>query len=247
MTSPRRPAPPRPPRAPRSRAGRRLPKEVYIRRRVAAVVILLLVVALLWWAIASLFGGDDARDTQNTAATQSTTAASQESSASASPVEPPKQDAASSPAPTPPRESPQAAPAPVADGRSCDPAELEVVAVPGAPAFAADQPPNFFAKVTNKSGSDCTLDLDANRLSFEVFALQNYQRIWGDTDCNASGQGGKVVIPAGQTNSYELKPWSRTTSAPGQCDKREPVQPGAYLLYTHVGGKVSPPVTFNLV
>ncbi|WP_238596903.1 hypothetical protein [Corynebacterium heidelbergense] len=220
------------------RNGRPLPREVYIRRRVAAVVVLVVLIGLLWWAIAAMFGGGS--DSENAAATQATST----SPNMKGPVEPPQGNSSKASDSATSSSSASASSEPKAG--NCSPADLQVEAVPGAPVFGADQQPNFFAKITNPTGRDCELNMEDSPLKFEVFRLNDYQRVWSDLDCNDPEVTGNVKFPAGKTTTYELTSWSRTSSVPGNCGSRDPVPAGAYLLYTHVGDTVSQPATFNL-
>ncbi|HIW96100.1 MAG TPA: hypothetical protein H9867_06430 [Candidatus Corynebacterium gallistercoris] len=209
-----------------------------MRRRIAAVVALVLVVLLLWWIIGAITGGDDNQaDTANTAqqtqvSETTTSAKSTESSESAEPSESKTTKASESKKAT--------------AQESCTLEDLEITATPGSVSFGADRQPNFFAKISNPTDADCMVDFDDNELKFEVFTMNNYQRVWGDTDCNDPEVTGEVDVPAGESVNYELKAWSKTTSAPGECGDRQPVGAGSYLLYAHVGEKTSQPATFNM-
>ena len=91
---------------------------------------------------------------------------------------------------------------------TCELADLEVVAKPGSPSFAPDAVPNFYVTITNPTAAECTIDLDKDKLSFEVFTLNNYQRVWGDLDCNEAGASGERKIKAGESAKYSLNSWS---------------------------------------
>ena len=218
---------------------KQLPKEVYVRRRVAALALLVVVVLLLWWIISSLGGNDDG---ENAAATDNM--ASSTTPDMTSPNEPPntKKETESAKESSSSESSSESS----SSKKSCSLADLKVTAQPGAQTFGAAQQPNFFAKISNPTDAECVIDADEDQLKFEVFTLQSYQRVWADLDCNSSDVSGDITIPAGESVNYELKAWSKTTSAPEQCDDRQAVQPGSYLLYTHFGDNVSEPATFNL-
>ena len=221
-----------------------LPKEVYVRRRVAAAVALLLVVLLLWWLISSLTGSDDA---ENAAATEQ--AVTSTTPDMTSPNEPPNAKESESET-TSAKESAtstsESASAEASAKNSCELGDLDVTAKPGATTFADGKQPNFFAEISNPTKKECVIDAGDSPLKFEVFTLGGYERVWADLDCNSSDVSGDITIPAGEKVNYELKAWSRTTSAPDQCDNRQPVDAGAYLLYAHLGDNVSEPATFNL-
>jgi hypothetical protein len=234
-----------------------LPPEIYRRRRIAAVVVLVVVVALLWWIVSSLMdGGDDS--TEQTAQTSSAPVAT-ETSAEASEE---STDASESAAPSEsesadPSESEQAsesektgepdAPDEVANKTTCDVEDLQLSVRPGSPTFPEGEQPNFFLEVTNPTSGDCDIDLSENELSFEVFTLgSSYDRVWSDTDCNRPTSSGSLELDAKQSRTYEMTGWSRTSSSPDSCDNREPVGPGAYMVYGHVGDNTSEQQTFNL-
>ncbi|WP_225733051.1 hypothetical protein [Corynebacterium sp. 321] len=223
---------------------RPLPREIYMRRRIAAGVVLLVVILLLWWLISSLSGGD-----KDQSVAQSEVATSRSIDAT-SPAEPPHQTDKKSSEPSKTESSTKDEKGDEKDDAKkkevCTVADLKVTATPGAPTFGADQQPNFFVNIKNPTKGDCSVDFDAHKLMFEVFTLDNYQRVWGDLDCNDAEVRGTVDIKAGEEVNYELGAWSRTTSAPGRCDNRTAVGPGGFLLYAHVGDNVSEPATFNL-
>lgn len=225
-----------------------------MRRRIAAVVVIVLVILLIWWIVSALSGGDNnAATTANTASQSSTVSSSAKPSeskktdASASSSESESPSGSESATDTAKPSDPNAAGAEGAEGKdTCTVADLQVIATPGEPTFPAGQLPKFFATIKNPTKADCVVDFNANQLKFEVFTMNNYERVWADTDCNAPEVTGDVTIPAGRSVNYELEAWSRTTSAPGKCDNRQPVSPGNYLLYAHVGDNTSQPATFNL-
>ncbi|MBC2681264.1 hypothetical protein [Corynebacterium anserum] len=221
--------------------NRKLPREVYMRRRIAAVVALILVVLLIAWIISALSGGDESNTTQSTdaAATSSTTPNV------TSPNEPP--NSGKNAKKSEDKTDTSASQTSKNNGKeTCSVEDLQITARPGAVTFGADQQPNFFATVKNPTNADCVIDMDDNQLKFEVFTLNNYERVWADLDCNRPDVTGEVKIAPGKSVNYELGAWSKTTSAPNQCDNRQPVGPGSYLLYAHVGDNVSEPATFNL-
>ncbi|MCX2163497.1 hypothetical protein [Corynebacterium auriscanis] len=227
-----------------------LPPEVYKRRRIAAVVVLVLVLLLLWWLIGSLGGDEETQNAASNQKAQTTQTSSVAASDSATPTE--TKSESSAPGESGKNKEQSQTPSETAkdEGKpkkdTCGLSDLEVIAKPGAPSFAPDAVPNFFVTINNPTAADCTIDLDQDKLSFEVFTLNNYQRVWGDLDCNEPGASGERVIKAGESAKYSLNSWSRTTSAPSACEARQPVGPGGYLLYAHVGDNTSKPATFNL-
>lgn len=224
-----------------------------MRRRIAAGVALVLIIALVWFLVHSLTAKDEPQDNNANQAAQS------ETIDATSPVDPPNQKKDAEPSKDSAKSSEKASessskdadksgePSDSASAKdTCTVADLKVTASPSQPTFDADTQPSFYVNIKNPTRGDCQVDFESNPLKFEVFTLNNYQRVWGDLDCNKPEVTGKVDIKAGDEVNYQLGAWSRTTSAEGQCDNRQPVGAGSYLLYGHVGDNVSEPATFNL-
>lgn len=234
-----------------SQYNRPLPPEIYRRRRIAAGVGLLVIVVVLVLIVRAITGGGG--DSSDTTAGSSTTAASVTRSASATDSARETTGASSSAGST--RSSGASDSAEPSAGETSDAAEpgaqcslddLQLEVRAGAPTYAAGQLPDFIMTVTNASESDCTVDLDQHPMSFEVFTLASYDRIWGDTDCNDPTSTESIDLAAGASRNFALNGWSRTSSAPDQCTDRADAGTGAFLLYGHLGDKVSEPGTFNL-
>lgn len=236
---------------------RPLPPEIYQRRRVGAVVVLVLVVALLWWVVSSLTGGDEGQDqvaqtsqsSQSSAASEATSEPSESEPASSSGSAEPSSSASADPSASaePTESSAAGVPDEVANKDTCELDDLQLTVRPGAPTFRDGQQPNFFLEVNNPTKGDCDIDLGDNELRFEVFTMDSgYTRVWGDTDCNAPTSTGRLRLDPGQSRTYEMTAWSRTSSSPDSCENREAVGNGAYMLYGHIGEKTSESETFNL-
>lgn len=240
------------PRNPNSDDPRPLPPEIYRRRRIAAVVVLVVVLVLIVLGLRACSGGGDGATEQDASATTSTETQSWPASASAtgtSTETTSESAAASGSSSTSGKPSGSASPSTSAaaePGESCVPGDLQLAVRAGAPGYGPGENPDFYLTVTNPGDQPCNLDLDEAPLSFDVFALSDYGRVWGDTDCNDPTSQGTTALPAGEAKSFKMSGWSRTTSAPGQCDAREPVSAGSYMVYGHVGDATSEPGTFNL-
>lgn len=235
---------------PSNQYNRPLPPEIYRRRRIAAGVGLLVLVLVLVLIVRAITGGGgDSTETAADSSTSSATAGSSESatgSADASSGVSTSETSGSSEASeasegADPSESRTAEPT-----GTCNVDDLRLEVRSGAPTYAGGQLPDFIMSVTNNSEADCTVDLEANPMSFEVFNLASYERIWGDTDCNEPTATEDIDLAAGESRNFALNGWSRTTSAPDQCADRADAGTGAFLLYGHLGDKVSEPATFNL-
>ncbi|AGP30074.1 hypothetical protein A606_02105 [Corynebacterium terpenotabidum Y-11] len=224
--------------------NRPLPPEIYRRRRIAAVAVLVVVILVLWLIIRGISGGGSdgssiATETSSTAVTSRSTTATTTQTTSASASQTSGETAAG--------ETDSAETSAVAEpDEQCNLDDLGIVVQAGAPTYAAGELPDFYMTVTNPTETDCEVDLVENPMSFEVFTLSDYSRVWADTDCNEPASSGVIELAAGESRNYSLGGWSRTTSSPGECTDRQPVGTGSFLLYGHLGEKTSEPATFNL-
>lgn len=211
-----------------------LPEIIYIRRRVAAVVLLLIVVALSIWLMVAVGGKKDPKP----APEPTTSAFDRTTTAAATPQ--PSSSATATASATPAPTSTVAAPK-----KSCALEDLIITATADKPNYGPEERPKFYLSVKNPTAADCKIDLREHGLKFEVYDLKTNQRLWTDTDCNPSEDTSERTFPAGQERHYEAI-WSRTTSAPNQCNARQPVPAGSYFLHTLVGNNNSEAFTFNL-
>lgn len=245
-------------------SSNRLPEKYYVRRRAAAVIVLLVVVGLLIWAMVA-WGSSGSGDEADTAAGESTTSAAAESPSPTSTQEqetaettsmddqdtksPPSSDAEEpeeSPYPDAPEGSEESSEVTADPERTtCELSDLEITAASDQPSYPADTQPTFYMTVANPTGVDCEINLDEATLRFEVYSLATNERIWSDTDCNASVEDGLQTFASGEERYFSAV-WSRTASAPGACDNRPVVPAGAYFLHAVVGDNPSPAYTFNL-
>lgn len=230
--------------------NQRLPEKYYQRRRLAAVVIVLLVVALLIWGLSALGrgSGDDsaapagettsaeAAPTKETTAEKAPDSEGKETAEKSEEAEGPEKESAT--------ESTEESSEPADDG-DCTLADLEITADSDRANYSGDEQPTFYMTVANPTRTDCEIDLDEESLRFEVYELSTNERVWSDTDCYDSVQTGKETFEAGEERFFEAV-WSRTGSAPGQCDNRPEAEPGGYFLHTVIGDNPSEAHTFNL-
>ena len=242
--------------------NRRLPREIYIRRRVAAGVVLIIVVFLVGWLISALVGGDDpqptaAEGTQTTTPARETTAAETSRTSTESTAgrgTPTTATTGKRPADEAESDKPYASSettattteqAPAERKNTCELSDLIVTATSDQAAYAPDVQPSFYMTVKNPTAADCVIDLGENVLRFEVYDLATNRRVWSDVDCNPAVDDTERTFPAGEERYYEAI-WSRTSSAPGSCGDRTPVPAGGYYLHTLVGGNHSDAHPFNL-
>ncbi|MCF4007165.1 hypothetical protein L1O03_08265 [Corynebacterium uropygiale] len=205
-----------------------------MRRRVAAVVIIVVLVLLLIWGLVSCGGGKNEEPTP---------AASVSSSSSAAPTTESSSETTSASASESPSETTSSV---VKDpNATCTLSDLIITARSDRPSYGPQDTPIFYMSVDNPTAADCEIDLDAQPLRFEVYEMATNRRVWADVDCTQSEATGKRVFEAGKATTFEAQ-WSRASSAPQQCEGREPVAPGGYFLHGVVGDNPSAAYTFNL-
>lgn len=239
----------------------RLPKVIYVRRRVAAVVVLLAVVALLL-GVMQLFSNRSAdQPDQSAAAVTSDAPYAAKGTDGASAGKDGDDKAASSDkkdADKADKDSKDAGDKDSKDGKgskdtaeepkkqSCELSDLQISATSDKPSYEEGQLPEFYMTVKNPTAADCTIDLRDNPLRFEVYDLSTNRRVWSDLDCNQPVDGTSRIFPAGSERYYRAV-WSRTDSEPGQCGQRNPVPAGSYFLHTVIGNNPSEAHPFNLL
>ncbi|QGU01276.1 hypothetical protein CKALI_01885 [Corynebacterium kalinowskii] len=211
----------------------RHPEIIYLRRRVAAILLLLVVVALCVWLMVSLGGKKE--EPAPAPAPNAFTTSTASTTAPATPSPTATASASATPTPTPTAQA----------KTSCALEDLVITASADKPNYGPEERPKFYLTVKNPTQADCKIDLRKDGLRFEVYDLASNKPIWADTDCNPSEDTSERTFPAGQERHYEAV-WSRTTSAPGECNNRQPVAAGSYFLHTLVGKNNSEAFTFNL-
>ena len=239
-----------------------LPPVIYQRRRAAALILILVVVAalIIAWAVGR-GGKDDA--SQQAAATSSLaqpvdaptsapSAAPTSSAETAADASAPESSAAEAPASdgAPSAESSAAAPsesaaASEAPKNSCTVDDLKVSVKTVEASYKDGALPVFVMDVENPTAVDCDIDLDQNKLRFEVYAMGTNARVWADTDCYPSVQTGRTTFKAGATQQFQAT-WSRKGSEPGQCSDRPVAEAGHYFAHGIIGDNYSEGYTFNL-
>lgn len=227
-------------------SNQRLPEEIYQRRRAAAAVVVLIVVALLVWGLSALArsgGSDDSGNTDAAAAGTTTSAAVTSTASTTSASSETSTTSATSTTESATESESETTTAASGDGCTLD--DLEISASSDQATYPAGARPTFYMTVANPTRSDCKVNLDDEVLRFEVYSLTTNARIWSDIDCFPSVKTGEETFKAGEERFFEAV-WSRTGSAPEQCDGRAAVPAGSYLLHTVIGDNPSEPHTFNL-
>ncbi|GAB3699882.1 hypothetical protein [Corynebacterium nasicanis] len=219
-----------------NRSPRRLPEEIYVRRRVAAAAVILILVGLLVWGMVAIAGGgDDTSPSTSTPAAPTSTANAAAASTEASTrrtSEAPETSTAKSSEPAEPKDS-------------CALSDLRIVASSDRPSYGDGAQPTFYMTVENPTTADCEINLDDEELRFEVYNLADNERVWADTDCYPSVLTGEETFPAEDERRFQAV-WSRLGSQPGQCNNRQNVGAGSFYLHAVIGNNASDAHTFNL-
>ena len=200
---------------------------VYRRRRVVLLGGLILLLAAIgigvWFVIAQPWAQG---------ADQPTTAPT--TSASETPAETPSSEA-ESPSPDPADPTDPATPAIVA----CTAKDVEVAAVTDADTYAAGVLPKLSISLTNKSTTDCTMDVGSTTQTFTVMSGSDVW--WRSTDCQENPSSMIVTLKAGTTvTSKDPVTWDRTRSSVETCAQenrqRAPGGGASYHVEVAIGG-----------
>ena len=229
---------------------KKLPREVYTRRRVAALIIVLTVVALLVWAVSAMFGGgSDSTESAAVTSVQTTSSeaetTSETSSEASSEVESSQSSETAETSQAAEDSAEPSTPLPADAKQSCELSDLQITATVAEDTFAPDALPVFYMKVHNPTAADCVINLEENQLRFEVYSLSTNARMWADTDCYPAVETGEQVFKSNEDRNFKAE-WSRRTSKPGQCSERLPAPTGSYYVHAVVGDNPSAPTPFNL-
>lgn len=234
---------------------KKLPQEVYTRRRVAALVVILVVVALFIWAVTSLFGGSGKDNNADSVAVTSTTAPQETSEAAATSETSQSTESSESSESSETEESAKSSESEKASEpstplaadakRTCELADLQITAIAAEDTFAPGALPVFYMRVHNPTAADCVINLDENQLRFEVYGLSTNARMWADTDCYPAVETGEQVFKSNSDRNFKAE-WSRRTSKPGQCTDRQEAPTGGYYVHAVLGDNPSAPTPFNL-
>ncbi|WP_235933538.1 hypothetical protein [Corynebacterium qintianiae] len=239
--------------------NRPLPPEIYMRRRMAALVMILVLAGLLVWGLTAWArSGSSADDPASATAsapmeqvtteptvpapsdddsseTTTTGTATKTASETASESKTSEANATESTEPT----------VNAAAKDTCELADLEIEAQTAEPSYAVGDQPVFYMKITNPTKADCVVDLNEQKLRFEVYTMGSNQRVWSDVDCYPPVVAGEETFEPGKPRMFEAR-WSATGSKPGQCTNRQPVAPGAYYLHAVIGDSASNPADFTI-
>lgn len=198
---------------------------VYRRRRVAVLIGLVLLIAAIgigvWLAIAQPWAQGADQPAPATSASETPSAA-------------PSGDA-ESPSPKPTEPTVPATPAIVA----CTAKDVEVAAVTDADTYGAGVLPKLSISLTNKSTTDCTMDVGSTTQTFTVMSGSDVW--WRSTDCQENPSSMIVTLKAGTTvTSKDPVTWDRTRSSVETCSQenrqRAPGGGASYHVEVAIGG-----------
>ncbi|MFJ6651528.1 hypothetical protein ACIQLJ_01870 [Microbacterium sp. NPDC091313] len=222
---------------------RRHSPAVYRRRRLAVLLLALLVVgAVVWLLVAQPWTSVAATgEPQPAVSDSSTPAASPEPTASeASPpdAESTGSNGANSDVPPEGAQAEQESPDATAAAEGCLPGAITVEALTDKQSYASGENPQLSIRLTNTSGTDCTLDVGTSAQAFTISSGSDVW--WRSTDCQTEPSSMVVLLKAGQqvTSAAPLT-WDRTRSATGTCQGDRPKAPGGgatYHLTVSIGG-----------
>ena len=232
--------------------NRPLPPEIYARRRVAALVVILVLVGLLVWGLTAWARSGSGAETESTAPATPTQQITTEPTVPA-----PTDEETTTSTPTSTKETPASESATASTTASssttanaaakdtCELGDLQIEAQTSEPSYAAGNQPVLYMKVTNPTKADCTINLDNEKLRFEVYTMDNNERVWSDVDCYPPVIAGEETFKPNEPRMFEAR-WSATGSQPGQCTDRQPVGAGAYYLHAVIGDNASNPADFTI-
>lgn len=145
---------------------------------------------------------------------------------------------AESPSPTPSGEATPSTPAIVA----CEAKDIEVTAVTDADTYPTGVTPQLSISLTNKSSTDCTIDVGSTT---QVFTVSSGSDVWWrSTDCQENPSSMIATLAAGTTvTSKDPVTWDRTRSSVETCAaenrQRAPGGGSSYHVAVSIGGFTS--------
>jgi hypothetical protein len=118
----------------------------------------------------------------------------------------------------------------------CTADQVVVTPVTDSNSYEPGQQPLLSLTLLNTGAAPCTIEAGSDVQEYVI--VSGSDRIWASTDCQDPGIAAPTVLEPGEELSTTPFPWSRTRSAPGDCDvERDPVTAGGatYRLSVTVG------------
>ncbi len=218
----------RDPRRPPTSPGR-LPRRVYVRRRIVVLVLPVLVIGLVvWWFAGRGQAAGSAPGPQPTGT-----------------VRPSADPTASTGAPTPaPTLSAVERAAAAAGVAVCGPDDLDVELEASAPSYAGADRPTFRIVWTNTLDEACLLEAgDANR---RVSVSSGDDLVWSSTHCMGAEPASRPLLLGPGTPSEETYTWARVRSTKGCGAVERPPGAGTYTAKLRIGGELVAKAVFDL-
>jgi len=205
---------------------------VYRRRRLALLLVLILLVAAVgvaaWLLVVQPWAGASPSPAPSASSSPSSSPSEGDPEASSEPTE--TDEASPSAEPTE-----QETPAIVA----CQAKDVVVEAVTDSDTYPAGVLPQLSISLTNKSDTDCTIDVGS---STQVFTVSSGSDVWWrSTDCQENPSSMIATLTAGSTVVSQVPvTWDRTRSSVETCaQENRPRAPGggaSYHVAVEIGG-----------
>lgn len=119
----------------------------------------------------------------------------------------------------------------------CVASDIVVEALTDASDYAASEFPELSLSVTNKSKSQCDINLGTETMVFQIHS--GSELYWDSRDCQSGQSANLVRMKPDQTLETEGIMWDRTRSSPETCEiSRDPVPAGgaSYHLSAEIAG-----------
>lgn len=131
-------------------------------------------------------------------------------------------------------------PTTAAEGETCLPEQVEIVAVTDLVGYAPEQNPELSMEITNIGSVACSYDVGTG--AQEYIITSGDDRIWSSADCQTDPTESVQSLPAGETLSTQPFAWDRTRSSADSCGSERPGVIGggaSYHLVVRLGESFS--------
>lgn len=113
-----------------------------------------------------------------------------------------------------PEESPSSSP--VVTVGECDPLDISLEPLTDKNSYAAGEFPQLSLRVTNESGSACSINLGSTQQEFRI--TSGSDEIWSSRDCQVDPVDAVLELEAGESLTSPAVEWDRTRSSTTTCD-----------------------------